>query len=94
MPEPLHWVIAAPTAVAGNGLQPDVTPSPEPTHWFTVTGDAPGLTAVKLLVTWTLQRSTLPPPPLEPLHCVTAVTGWPSASVVVVQTVSGAPAAP
>ena len=66
--EPLHWVIAAPVVVAGKGLQPVVMPSPEPTHWFTVTAVEPGLTPTKLLVMTAAQLSVAPPPLADPLH--------------------------
>jgi hypothetical protein len=66
--EPLHWVIAAPVVVAGKGVQPVVRPSPEPTHWLTVTADEPGLTPTKLLVMTALQLSVAPPPLAEPSH--------------------------
>jgi hypothetical protein len=89
--EPLHWVMAALTVVAGKGLQPVVMPSPEPTHWLTVTADDPGLTPMKLLVMVTLQRRTAPPPLAEPLHCVTEVTGSLRLVVVVVHACPRAP---
>jgi hypothetical protein len=43
--EPLHCVIAALVVVAGKGEHPVV--APDPTHWFTVTAVAPGLTPMK-----------------------------------------------
>ena len=69
MAEPLHWVIAAPDVVAGKGLQWMLTPTtplaPEPSHCHKLVGVAPGLTPVKLVVTTTLQRITLPAPVIE-----------------------------
>jgi hypothetical protein len=92
--EPLHWVIVAPALVAGKGTQPVVMPPPEPTHWSTVAAVAPVLRPMKSFVTWTLQRSVPPPPLIEPLHWVTAVTGSVKEVVVVEQAASGSPAAP
>ncbi|MEJ7696052.1 MAG: hypothetical protein WKF78_05370 [Candidatus Limnocylindrales bacterium] len=92
--EPLHCVIVASTAVAGNGSQPLVSPSPEPTHWFTVALVVFGSMPTKLLVTWTLQRREPPPPLVDPLHWSTAVTGAGRTLVLVVQAASGSPAAP
>lgn len=66
--EPLHWVIVAPVVVAGNGSQPVVIPPPDPTHWFLVLTDEPGLMPTKLFVTRTLHRSVPPPPLMESLH--------------------------
>ena len=48
----------------------------------------------KLLVTVTLQRSVPPPPLIEPLHWVTAVTGSVRVLVVIVHVASGTPAEP
>ena len=93
--EPLHWVIVAPVVVAGNGSQPVVMPPPEPTHWFTVAAVAPGLRPPKkLFVTLTLQRSVPPPPLIELLHCVTAVTGLVRLVVLTEHAAVGTPAAP
>src|ERR1035437_9695440 len=92
--EPLHWVIAAPVVLAGKGSQPVVIPPPEPTHWFTVAAVEPGLTPEKLVVTTTLHRLVPPPPLIESLHWVTAVTGLVRTVVLSVQAALGAPAAP
>ena len=86
--------IVAPVVVAGNGSQPVVIPPPEPTHWFTVAAVVPALTPLKLFVTRTLQRRVPPPPLIESLHWVTAVTGEERDVVWVVQAASGTPAAP
>jgi hypothetical protein len=92
--EPLHCVIVAPVVVAGNGLQPVVMPPPEPTHWLTEAAVEPGLRPMNSFEIWALQRSVPPPPLMESLHCVTAVTGVVRTFVVVVQAACGAPAAP
>lgn len=92
--EPLHWVIVALVVVAGKGSQLFAMPSPEPTHWLIVAAFAPVLRPTKLLMTWTLQRSVPPPPLIELLHCVTAVTGRVRLVVFVVQAAVGSPAAP
>ena len=90
--EPLHCVIVAFVVVAGNGSQP-VVMLPEPTHWFTVAAVAPAAVPTKLLVTRTLQRRVPPPPLIEPLHCVTWVTGLVRLDTWVAH-VAGAPAPP
>ena len=92
--EPLHCVIVAPVVLAGKGLQPVVMPPPEPTHWFTVAAVEPGLMPTKSLMTVTLQRSVPPPPLIELLHCVTAVTGLVRLRTVVEHAAVGLPAAP
>jgi hypothetical protein len=92
--EPLHWVIIAPVVVAGNGLQPVVMPPPEPTHWLTEAAVEPGLRPTNSFVIWALQLSVPPPPLMELLHCVTAVTGVVRTFVLVEQAACGAPAAP
>src|SRR5687768_13849412 len=96
--EPLHCVIVAPVVVAGNGSHTIVAPmapdSPDPTHWLTVTAVSFGSISTKLLVTSTLHRRTPPPPLIESLHWVIAVTGSVRSSVTVVQAVSGTPAEP
>ena len=83
--EPLHCVMAASVVVAGKGVQPVVRPSPEPTHWLTVTAAEPGLTPTKLFVIVALQLSVAPPPLADPLHWMTEVTGVVREVVVVVQ---------
>src|SRR4029077_18281055 len=83
----------APEVVAGKGRQP-VVMLPEPTHWFTVAVVVAGTLPVYSFVTATLQRSVPPPPLVELLHWVTAVTGAVRLWVVVVQAACGAPAAP
>ena len=77
LPEPLHWVIVAPEVVAGKGMQAIFLPPPpaEPTHWSTEAFVAPKLSPTNSFVTFTLQRSVPPPPLIELLHWVTAVTG-------------------
>ena len=72
--EPLHWVMVALVVLAGKGSHSLAMPSPEPTHWFTVTAVAPVLDPTKLLVTSTLQRSVPPPPLIASLHWFTSVT--------------------
>jgi len=77
-------VTVAPVVVAGNGLQfngPTLPkrppPVPEPTHWLTVaavTGCAPGVSALMLLVTETVQVIGCAASLLEPLHWVISVT--------------------
>jgi hypothetical protein len=95
LPEPLHCVITAPVVVAGKGLQAFTVPVvTEPTHWLTVTAVTVAVTPTKLFVTTTLHRSVPPPPLIEPLHCATAVTGWPREVVVFVQVAVGTPAEP
>src|SRR6188474_703040 len=86
--------MVAPVVVAGNGSQPIVMPPPEPTHWFTVAADWPGLTPKNWFVTPTLQRSVPPPPLIASLHWVTAVTGAVRTEVTTEQDAVGAPAAP
>ena len=92
--DPLHWVTVAPVVVAGNGSQPVVIPPPDPTHWFTVTATGAGATPTKWFVTTTLHLNVPPAPLVEALHCVTAVTGAVSVSVVMAQAAVGSPAAP
>ena len=94
MAEPLHWVMVAFVVVAGKGSHSLATPSPEPTHWFVVAVDAPGLRPTKLLVTFTLQRSVPPPPLIESLHWLTTVTGRRMFQTVVLHEAVGSPAAP
>ena len=79
LPEPLHWVTVAPVVVAGNGSQSTVPPPPvpEPTHWLdvaAVTGVAPGVSALMLLVIVTRQVIGCAESLSEPLHWVTSVT--------------------
>jgi len=64
--EPLHWVIAAPVAVAGKGEHPVV--APDPTPLVHCDSRRTGLTPMKLLVMTTLQWRAAPPPLAEPLH--------------------------
>jgi len=59
--------------------------SPEPTHWLTETVVEPGPRPMNSFEILALQRSVLPPPLVELLHCVTAVTGVVSTFVVVEQ---------
>ena len=93
--EPLHCVMAAPVVFAGYGLQAFTVPVvTDPTHWLTVAAVTDGVKPTKLLVTNTLHRSVPPPPLIEPLHCVTAVTGWLTGLVVLVHEVVGTPAEP
>jgi hypothetical protein len=77
--DPLHWVTVAPLVVAGKGLQLTVPPPPpaEPTHWLivaAVTGDAPGVSALMLLVTLTVQLIGWAASLSDPLHWVMSVT--------------------
>ena len=79
LPEPLHWVTVAPVVVAGKGSQLTVPPPPvaEPTHWLTVaavTGLAPGVSALMLLVIDTRQVIGWAASLSEALHWVTLVT--------------------
>jgi len=92
--DPLHCVIVAPVVVAGNGSQPVVMPPPDPTHWFLVALDEPGLTPTKLFVTRTLQRNVPPPPLIESLHWLTLVTSRFMFQCVVLHDACGSPAAP
>ncbi|MDQ3149511.1 MAG: hypothetical protein M3Q38_06270, partial [Chloroflexota bacterium] len=90
--DPLHCVMVAPEVVAGNGTQPMVMPPPEPTHWLMVAAVGVALTPMKVLMTSTLQRNVPPPPLVESLHCVTAVTGSANRSVSIEHDASGSPA--
>jgi len=97
LPEPLHWVIVAVVVVAGSGLQALTVPVvTDPLHWLTVASVTVGggVIPTKLFVTRMLHRSVPPPPLIEPLHCVTAVTGSLNGVVVFVHVASGTPADP
>jgi hypothetical protein len=77
--DPLHCVTVAFVVVAGNGEQFTVPPPPppDPTHWLTVaavTGCAPGVSALMLLVIVTRQVIGCAASLSEPLHWFTDVT--------------------
>ena len=69
-------------------------PPPDPTHWFLVALDEPGLTPTKLFVTRTLQRNVPPLPLMESLHWLTLVTSRFMFQCVVLHDACGSPAAP